>query len=87
MRDTKREQWKSDPDRTIVQSDAVNRAALIWSITSPLVVLCLVLLFVPDWDWRALTGLMMFAFASGSVVLILGWVYELFKYRERRKSN
>jgi hypothetical protein len=74
MRDPKRERWKSDPDRTIVQSDAVNRAALIWSIMSPLVVLSLVLVFVPDWDWRTLTGLMMFAFASGSVVLILGWV-------------
>jgi hypothetical protein len=82
MRDSKRDQWKCDPDRTIVQSDAWNRAALIWSITSPLVVLLLVLLFVPDWDWKALTGLMMFAFASGSVVLILGWVYELIKYRD-----
>jgi len=82
MRDSKRDQWKRDPDRTIVQSDAWNRAALIWSITSPLIVLLLVLLFVPDWDWKALTGLMMFAFASGSVVLILGWVYELIKYRD-----
>jgi hypothetical protein len=82
MRDSKRDQWKCDPDRTIVQSDAWNRAALIWLITSPLIVLLLVLLFVPDWDWKALTGLMMFAFASGSVVLILGWVYELIKYRD-----
>ncbi len=82
MRDSKRDQWKRDPDRTIVQSDAWNRAALIWSITSPLIVLVLVLRFVPDWDWKALTGLMMFAFASGSVVLILGWVYELIKYRD-----
>jgi hypothetical protein len=82
MRDPEREQWKSDPDRTIVQSDAVNRASLIWSMASPLIVLLLVLLFAPDWDWKALTGLMMFAFASGSVVLILGWVYELIKYRD-----
>jgi hypothetical protein len=82
MRDSKRDQWKRDPDRTIVQSDAWNRAALIWSMTSPLIVLFLVLVFAPDWDWRALTGIMMFAFASGSVVLILGWVYELVRYRD-----
>ncbi len=60
----------------------MNRASLIWSIASPLIVLLLVLLFAPDWDCKALTGLMMFAFASGSVVLILGWVYELIKYRD-----
>jgi hypothetical protein len=83
MRDPKREQWKSDPDRTIVQSDAWNLAALIWSIASPLIVLLVVLLFVPDWEWKALTGLMMFASASGSVVLIFGWIYELIKYRGR----
>jgi len=82
MRDPKRDQWKREPDRTIVQSDAVNRASLIWSVDSPLIVLLLVLLFAPDWDWKALTGLMMFAFASGSLVLILGWVYELIKYRD-----
>jgi hypothetical protein len=45
--------------------------------------LLLVLVFAPDWDWKALTGLMMFAFASGSVVLILGWVYERIKYSDR----
>jgi len=82
MGDPKREQWRSDPDRTIVQSDTWNRAALIWSTTSPLIVLLLVLVFAPDWNWKALTGAMMFAFASGSVVLILGWVYELIKYRD-----
>ena len=80
MRDDQREQWESDPDRTIVQSDAWNRAALIWSIASPLILALLVLGFVPDWNWKELTGAMMFAFASGSVVLILGWVYERIKY-------
>jgi len=38
--------------------------------------------FAPDWNWKALTGAMMFAFASGSVVLILGWMYELIRYRD-----
>jgi hypothetical protein len=82
MRDSKRDQWKRDPDRTIVQSDAWNRAALVWSITSPLIVLLLVLVFASDWNWKALTGAMMFAFASGSVVLIFGWMYELIRYRD-----
>jgi hypothetical protein len=82
MRSPERDQWKRDPDRTIVQSDAVNRAALIWSITSPLIVLLLLLAFAPDWNWQALTCAMMFAFASGSVVLIFGWVHELIKYRD-----
>lgn len=82
MPDSKRDQWKRDPDRTIVQSDAWNRAALIWSMTSPLIVLLLVIVFAPDWNWKALTGAITFAFASGSVVLILGWAYELVKYRD-----
>ena len=93
MRDCKRDQWKRDPTVGYLHSLEsctgldTTRFTLFFSdarcsITSPLVVLLLVLLFVPDWDWKALTGLMMFAFASGSVVLILGWVYELIKYRD-----
>jgi hypothetical protein len=82
MRDSKRDQWKRDPDRTIVQSDAWNRAALIWSITAPFIVLLLVLVFAPDWNWKALTGAVMFAFASGGLVEVLGWAYELIKYRD-----
>ena len=83
MRDGERERWKSDPDRTIVQSDAWNRAALIWYVASPLTVTLIVLEFVPDWTWKELSGVMMLAFASGSFVLLLGWVYEMIKYRGR----
>jgi hypothetical protein len=82
MRDPKREEWESDPDRPLVQSDAWNNAALFWSIGSSLIVAFLILGFVPDWNWKELTGAMMLAFASGSVVETLGWVYERIKYRD-----
>jgi hypothetical protein len=83
MRDCLREQWESDPDRPLVQSNAWNIAALIWSIASPLIVALLVLEFAPFWNWKELTGAMMFAFASGNFVQGLGWVYERIKNRER----
>ncbi len=83
MRDPEREQWESDPRRPLVQSDAWNNAALIWSIGSSLIVALLVLRFAPDWNWKELTGAMMFAFTSGCVVETLSWVYERIKYRDR----
>jgi hypothetical protein len=83
MRDAERERWESDPDRSLVQSDAWNRVILIWFIASPLIVALLVLEFVPDWTWKGLTAMMMFASASASFVQILGWVYERIKYRDR----
>jgi hypothetical protein len=87
MRDPRREQFESDPYRPLVQSDAWNRVILIWFIAAPFIVALLVLEFVPDWDWKGLTGMMMFASASASVVQILGWVYELIKYHDRSISN
>ena len=83
MRDPKREEFKSDPLRPLVQSDAWNLVILIWFIASPLIVLLLVLAFAPDWNWKEITAVMMFASASASVVQIVGWVYELIKYRDR----
>jgi hypothetical protein len=87
MRDARREQFESDPYRPLVQSDAWNRVILIWFIAAPLIVALLVLEFVPDWNWKELTAMMMFASASASVVQIFGWVYELIKYRDRSISN
>jgi len=87
MRDARREQFERDPYRPLVQSDSWNRVILIWFIAAPFVVALLVLEFVPDWNWKELTAMMMFASASASVVQILGWVYELIKYRDRSISN
>ena len=87
MRDARREQFESDPYRPLVQSDAWNRVILTWFIAAPFVVALLVLGFVPDWNWKELTAMMMFASASASWVQILGWVYERIKYRDRSISN
>ena len=84
MRDSQREEWESDPDRSLVQSDAWNRVIRIWSIGLPTIVLLIALLgFLPDWNWKMVTAVMMLAFASGSVLQILGWVVERIKYRDR----
>jgi len=84
MRDSQREQWESDPDRSLVQSDAWNRAILLWSIGLPILILLIALLgFLPDWTWKMVTAVMMLAFASGSPLQILGWVVERIKYRDR----
>lgn len=87
MRDARREQFESDPYRPLVQSNAWNRVILVCFVSAPLFVALLVLEFVPDWNWKELTAMMMFASASASVVQILGWVYELIKYRDRSISN
>lgn len=87
MRDARREQFERDPYRPLIQSDSWNRVILIWFIAAPFIVAVLVLEFVPDWNWKELTAMMMFASASASVVQILGWVYELIKYRDRSISN
>jgi hypothetical protein len=87
MRDARREQFESDPYRPLVQSDAWNRVILIWFVAAPFVVALLVLEFVPDWNWKELTAMMMFASASADFVQILGWIYERIKYRGRLISN
>jgi hypothetical protein len=83
MRDSQREQWESDPDRSLVQSEAWNRATLICSVAFPLIVAVLVIGFVPDWNWRGLTAMMMLGFGPSCIVQILGAVYERIKYRSR----
>jgi hypothetical protein len=83
MRDSQREQWESDPLRSSVQSNAWNRLILIWSIASPIIAALLVLGFVPDWNWKGLTAMMMLAFASASALEAVSWMYEHIKYRKR----